>query len=339
MRFSLFILFSLGALQLSCAQKSITKDFLSSDFLASPGSKQLTFWGDNMRPRFSADGEKIIFSSRGRTHHKQTQVYELLWKKNLERRVTFSDGDAFTPSYAEGDGILYASTTDEIKESPLQNKNFNKDMPPSELYQSDAYGTEINRLTLQPGYDAEPLWWKWQSREFVFFSSHRGELRGLYRMDLKTQQTIFISVEKNKDKHSPALTSDGKSLAWIETDLTKKSQSLVLATNLGKNPVVLKEGEGLYDDLFFSPDMPAKLYYSVVRKGDKKSQLEVYDLENKCTRVIFKSTDSLASPVVSKQNKLAFTRDFQGKKQIYIADIPADLGPCLEASVPATLKQ
>ncbi len=339
MRLSLFTLFFLGAMQLSCAHKSATKDLLTPDFLVSQGTKQLTFLGDNERPRFSADGEKLIFTSRARPHHKQAQVYELQWKKNIERRITFSDGDAFTPTYADDSTIIYASTTDEIKENPLQNKNFDRENPPSELYLSDLFGTEIERLTHQPGYEGEPAFWNWQTKDFLYFSSHRGELKGLYRLDLKTKQVIFVSVEKNKEKRSPALTPDGKNLAWIEIDNNKKTQSLMMANNMGKMPQLLKENEGTYQDLSLGPETPARLYYSIVRKGEKKSQLEVYDIDNKCTRVIFKSTDSLYSPTLSKQNKLAFTRDFQGKKQIYLADLPADLGPCLEASVPATLKE
>ncbi|MNJ93242.1 translocation protein TolB [compost metagenome] len=334
----LMMMVSCGTLMFSCSHTSVTKNILSSDFLAAQGSKQLTFLGDNERPRFSPDGERLIFS-RSRNGHKQSQVYELNWKKNIERRVTYSDGDSFDPTYLNDDEIIYASTTDEIKESPILNRNFDKDNPPSDLYMSDLYGTNIIRMTRQPGYDAEAFYVDIPKRPFIIFSSNRGEIRGLYRMDFKTTQTNFLNVEKGKSKRSPAVTPNHKQLAWIETDLKSSEQKIVLASIGGKNPQILKENEGAYRDLSFGPEMPAKLYYSIVRKGDSKSQLEVYDVEQKCTRVIFKGSDSLYSPTVSVKGKLAFARQFQDKKQIYIADIPADLGSCLEASVPAKLEK
>ena len=57
----------------------------------------------------------------------------------------------------------------------------------------------------------------------------------------------------------------------------------MMANNMGKMPQLLKENEGTYQDLSFGPEAPARLYYSIVRKGEKKSQLEVYDIESKCT--------------------------------------------------------
>lgn len=333
----MIIVVGFGVFFSSCSHTSVSKHIVTSDFLGAKGSKQLTFMGDNERPRFSPDGERLIFS-RSKNGHKQAQIYELNWKKNLERRVTYSDGDSFDPIYTNDDEIIYASTTDEIKESPLLNRDFDKEDPPSDLYLSDLFGTNIIRLTRQPSYDGEAAYIDNPKRPFLFFASSRGGIRGLYRMDFKTTQVSFLSVEKGKKKSSPAVSPDQKKLVWIEKDLDKKTERIILAGIGGKYPQSLKENEGTYQDLSFSPNNPNKLYYSIVRKGETKSQLEVYDLENKCTRVIFKGSDSLYSPTESAQGKLAFVRQFQDKKQIYIADIPEDLGPCIEASVPAKME-
>lgn len=337
---SIFTTGTVVILSSGCSHSSPTKNLLSSDFLLGKNTKQLTFQGDNERPRFSADGEKIIFASRSRPHHKQAQIYEFNLKKNTERRVSFSDGDAFDPIYVGEDAILYASTTDEIKENPL--KNFDKGLPPSELYMSDVYGGDILRLTTQPGYDGEGAYVYHPSKPFIVFSSRRGEINGIYRLDLKNMPVSFFNVEKGKSKRSPAVTTDGHSVAWIETDLESSEQKLMMAPLNGngkKTPVMLKEKEGQYRDLFFGPSPMPKLYYSILRKGEKRYQLEAYDIEQKCTRVLFKGADSLFFPVISDQGRFIFVREFQDKKQIYMVDLPTDLGPCLEASIPAKLEK
>lgn len=328
-------------LALGCSHLSVTKDVLTPDYLLAKGSKQITFLGDNDHPRFSENNDKLIYTSRSRSSHKGSQIYEMDLAKNKERRVTFSDGDAFDAIYISAAEILYSSTTDEIKESPLLNKTFDKEYPPSDLYMSDLYGTEIVRLTQQPGYDGQSLFMTHAQKPAILFTSRRGGLTGIYRLDLKNLPVSLISAEKDKDKRFPTLSPDAKQLVWVEKDLKANTQSLVAFKLKEKIPVVLKSHEGEYRDLQFAPRPPARLFYSILRKGDKHWQLEVYDLEKQCTQVVFKGNDSLASPVVSdeSQERLAFTRSFQDKKQIYIVALPADLGPCLEAAPSDTLKK
>lgn len=330
-----------GVLLLGCSHLSVTKDVLTSDFLLTKGTQQVTFLGDNDHPRFSPDNKKLLYSSRNRAAHKGSQIYEMDLTLNKERRVTFSDGDAFDPVYIGDSEILYASTTDEIKENPLLNKNHDPLQPPSDLYMSDRFGTEILRLTLQPGFDGQPLFVSHNTKPAIVFASRRGGLTGIYRLDLKHLPVSLISAEKGKEKKYPALSPDGTLLAWVETDLATGTQSLMTYKMKEKIPALLKSGEGDYRDLSFAPRPPARLFYSVVRKGEKKSQLEVYDLEKQCTQVLFKGRDSLASPAISDESseKLAFTRLFQDKKQIYIVPLPLDLGPCLEPPAHATLKE
>lgn len=324
-----------------CTHLSITKDVLTPDYLLAKGSKQITFLGDNDHPRFSDDGLRLLYTSRGRATHKGAQIYEMDLLKNKERRVTFSDGDAFDAIYMSEAEILYASTTDEIKESPLLNKSFNKDYPPSDLYMSDLYGNDILRITQQPGYDGEPLFITHPTKPFILLTSRRGDLLGIYRIDLKHLPVSLISAAKEKEKRFPTMTPDRTQIAWVEKDLKTEEQSLVLFKLKGKIPFVLKKGEGLYRDLFFAPRAPERLFYSILRKGEKQYQIEVYDTEKQCTQVVFKGNDSLFSPVVTNESteRLAFVRLFQDKKQIYIVNLPTDLGPCLETPAQATLKE
>lgn len=331
-----FLVFGMG-----CTHLSATKDVLTSDYLLTKGSKQITFLGDNDHPRFSADGTRLLYTSKSRSAHKGAQIYEIDLGKNKERRVTFSDGDAFDASYVGDSEIIYASTTDEIKESPLLNKSFNGDFPPADLYMSDLYGTDILRLTQQPGFDGEALFVQHASKPYMLFTSRRGDLLGIYRLDLKHLPVSLISAEKDKEKRYPAVTPDKLQLAWVEKNLKSEEQSLVLFKLKEKIPFVLKSGEGAYRDLFFAPKPPLRLFYSVVRKGEKHPQIEVYNLEKQCTQVVFKGADPLSAPALSNETseRLAFVRSFQDKRQIYIAPLPADLGPCIEPAPQAKLKE
>jgi Periplasmic component of the Tol biopolymer transport system len=336
----LLTLLTAGMLFSACAQKSVTSNVISTDFLLAKGSKQLTFLGDNERPRFSPSGDQILFFSSHRMHHKGQQIYELDLKRNTERRVTFSDGDAFDPMYLNDSEIVYSSTTDAIKENPLDLKNFDKVRPPSDLYRSDLVGTEIQRLTNLPSYDGQSVFVRDFRRPYILFTSSREDSMGLQRYDMQTGVIIPVLPDKAKEKRLPTVTSDRMQFAYVEKDLETKTESIWIAPVRGKAaPVMLKEKEGEYSDLMFAPEPPLRLLYSIRRGTEKNHQIEVYDIEGKCTQVLFKGADSLTSPTMSAQNKLAFVREFQEKKQIYIVDMPADLGPCLETQTGDTLKK
>lgn len=315
------------------------KPVAAADYFAQQGFKQLTFEGENDSPQFSETGNEIIFISRRREAHANPQVYEFDLLKNRERRVTFHDGEDATPSYINGREILYASTTDEIKESPFLNKNPDKDFPPSELYKSDTYGNGIERLTHYPGFDGEALYVKTR-KPFIVFTSRRGQLTGIYKLDLKSKGVSFVVVEKDHANRSPALSPDFKRIAWISTD-TKTGEQSLRARNLNGGKVeVLKENEGEYRDLSWAA-VDGRLYYSLRRPPAKNFQLESYDPQKKCTQVLFKGNESLIQPRVSNERKpkIAFVRVLEDKKQIYMTALPENLGPCLESPPAAKLEK
>ncbi|MEN0058703.1 MAG: hypothetical protein AAGB31_07700, partial [Bdellovibrio sp.] len=283
-----------------CSHKSPSPSaVIPADFLSAQSTQQITFSPESDHPRFSDDSSLLLYQSR-RDTHRGWQLYEMDLSKIRERRVTFSDGDAFDAIYLNSNDILYASTTDEIKESPLQNKNFAKEAPPSELYMSDRYGNEIVRLTRQPGYEGEAILWDHPQKPTFIFTSKRSDLFGVYRMDLHSQQIHLISAEKNKEKRFPSLSPDKTHLAWVERDLQNKTDSVILLKLQGKIPLAIKQEDGVYRDLFFAPQPPARLFYSVTRTREKNAQIEVYDLEKQCTQVVLKGSDSFAATAVSR---------------------------------------
>lgn len=324
-----------------CSHLSPTKNVLTPDYLIGKESRQITFFGDNDHPRFSFNSTKLLYQGTRPSLHKGSQLYEMDLLKNKERRVTFSDGDAFDGTYIGDSEILYASTTDEIKENIRLAAHHDKIFPPSDLYMSDLYGNDILRLTRQPGFDGTPLFLGHQEKPFILFSSRRGELSGIYRLDLAGLPVSLISAEKGKEKLYPTLIAGGQKVAWVETDLATKKQKLILYHLKQKTSMTLKKEDGTYRDLFLAPRPPERLFYSILRNGEKQYQIEVYNIEKNCTQVVFKGSDSLLSPAVSDEapERLAFTRVFQDKKQIYMVQLPTDLGPCLETPAQATLKE
>lgn len=311
-----------------------TDDNSIPDYLLIPSAKQITTIGKNDHPRFSFDNSRLLYTSGSRNSHKGQQVYEIDLLTNKERRVIFSDGDAFDAAYINENEIIYASTTDEIKENPLFPKPTAKENLPSEIYMSGLYGNEIVRLTQQPGYDGEPLFLTHPSKPFILFTSARGDVTGVYRLDLKFLPVSLISAEGNIEKRFPTATPDQKLVAWKEKNLKTNEQKIILH-NLGqKSNSVIKESKGDYRDLFFAPRPPHRLFYSVRPKGEKYYQIESYDLDKNCTQVVLKGQDSLITPALSNeaQERLAFAREVKAKKQIWVINLPSDLGPCLETS-------
>ena len=313
-----------------------------SDYFLEAGFQQVTFMGDNEAPSFSQDGRKLIFISRARPAHKGAQVYENDLNENRERRITFNDGNDNFPKYLTDQEIIYSSTTDEIKESVYLSKGGNKDFPPYEIYKSDLYGGDIQRLTNFPGYDAEAVVASTRVPT-LYFTSMRGEILGIYKWQFigKNMPITFVSAEAGKIKRFPATSPLADRIAWVEKDLKTDKVTIQMMSLKKKKaaPETIKSEEGAeYQDLFWHPDT-GQLYYSVLSKNEKKYHLETYDFQKHCTHILFKGKESLVQPVVSssRKPKIAFVRLLDDKKQIYMVDLPLDLGPCLEEATAAKL--
>lgn len=344
LKFLFYAFLPLFAANLPACQSSPKdgKKSVTNDYFLEAGFQQVTFMGDNEAPSFSMDGRKLIFISRARGSHKGAQVYENDLASNRERRITFNDGNDNFARYLSDQEIIYSSTTDEIKESVYLSKGGDKDFPPYEIYRSDVYGGDIQRLTNFPGYDAEAV--VASSRvPTLYFASLRGGIMGIYRWQFtgKNMPVSFVSVEKGKLKRFPAISPESDRLAWVEKDLTTQKITLQLL-NLKKKkalPETIKAEEGAeYQDLFWAPDSD-QLYYSVLAKGEKKYHLETYDVRKHCTHILFKGKESLVQPAVSaaRKPKIAFVRLLDDRKQIYMVDLPTDLGPCLEEATAVKL--
>lgn len=320
-----------------CASKN--KDLKSADFFSLQETRQLTFSGQNQRPRFNDIGDRIVFYSSDRSEHKGSQIYEYDLRNNTVRRITFSDGDAFDPDFISSREILYSSTTDEIKERLFEPKL--SDKKSSELYISDLYGKNIVRSTYRPGYDAEGIFYQNLGSNSIIYTSYFDGRSGIFALEIPKMSVKLIAARANMSYESPTLSPDRESLAWIQTDLKTQEKFIVLYDLKGKTTQVIRKNEGDYADLFFAPSSPVRLFYSLTRDSTKPRHIETLNLETNCVQAVFKGVDSLSEPAVSSiaPEKIAFTREFQGNKHIYITRLPSDLGPCIPEPPADTIKE
>lgn len=271
----------------SHSQAQINPNSSNSPYFA----EQLTFIGNNENASLSDDGKNFLFQSRDRAQHKSWQIYHYDLTHRKERRVTFSDGDAFDPVFFNNTEIIYASTTDEIKKDPFGARSLIKRLP-SDLYMSDLYGNSIERLTKQVGYDAQPFP-RLKPKPSLLFSSFRGDILGLYQLDLKTLVPSLISAEKGKDKLYPSLSPDQQIYSWLETSSDKKEQNIFVMTVKNRvSRIVKTERSGPRTTLCSTT--PSRLIYSLTKSG--KSTLELYDVDKNCTQTLYSENALLASP-------------------------------------------
>ena len=133
---------------------------------------QLTTNGYNRQPLFVADDE-IVYVSRNRVEHKDPQIYKRNLITGKEKRITFQRGHIINGVWLSGNKkLVFASSTDEDKETPHLLKKYIKRYPasidtefffhlnlkPTEIYSTKTDGTDINRLSYHPGFDAFPAY-------------------------------------------------------------------------------------------------------------------------------------------------------------------------------------
>jgi Tol biopolymer transport system component len=156
-----------------------------SKTLSAPGEKhirnirQLTFGGQNAEAYFSADGKKLIFQST-RGDLGCDQIFTMNIDGTDTRRVSTGKGRT-TCSYwfPDGSRIVYASTH-------LADENCPPPAPPPppyvwrvyetfEIFSAKPDGSDLQRITESPGYDAEPTFAPDGSR-IVFTSARSGDI-------------------------------------------------------------------------------------------------------------------------------------------------------------------
>lgn len=290
--------------------------------------------------QFSPDGERLLFMSRQLSQHHQAQVYEYNIAQKRKRRITFQDGEILYPNYHPSkDLILYASTTDEIKENPkyiqralqrLQNseeevKEPSASLPwedqPFEIYSSLRNGEEIRRWTRSPGYDGEPRFHPLQDK--IVFSSLRSGSLQIYRQVGPQGRPQLVWGAPELHQTEPRFSPSDESLIWVQLSQDLKTSQIVRQSSPQQDPEPLTSGSFIHRQPEFSPD-GEKLIFSSNRGDGETFQIYTLNIETGCLkRLTYTNSNQFYPRWSPDQKQVVFHSDESGKNRIYMMEYRA----------------
>jgi Tol biopolymer transport system component/Zn-dependent M28 family amino/carboxypeptidase len=146
--------------------------------------RQLTFGADNAEAYWSFAGDRLIMQSN-RAPYKCDQIEEMTVATGERKRVSTGKGRTTCSFFLKGDQeIIYASTHEASPDCPTppdMSEGYFWGLFDYDIYRANADGSNLRRLTHEPGYDAEatvcPV-----DGSIVFTSIRSGDLE-LWRMD------------------------------------------------------------------------------------------------------------------------------------------------------------
>jgi Tol biopolymer transport system component len=291
--------------------------------------------GESYGARFSNDGKSLFYISRGRAQHKQAQAYVMDLTTRRERRLTFQDGDVFEidrdPTSSER--FFYTSTTDENKERPEFIRNATKappppsylrlvggDLPPTEIYLSTRDGRTIRRLTNSEGFDGQLS--ASSTKSEIVFTTVRQKRKTLYSLATSGESATRLLGPEGDDE-SPALSPDGKSLAW------SKGKEIWLGDSRGAKAKAILKSAGLYTDLRWHPNGEDLLFAS---NFEDTTNFEIYVArkDGSCLRRLSYDEGLDHQPEISPNGQvLVFTSNRSGQLQVYSIDYTPPPCPAL----------
>lgn len=302
-----------------------------------PFGLKITTLGENHSPSFNANSQKILFISKTRDAHKQAQVYEFDLNNLTEKRITFQDGDCGTPIFtADGNHLLYTSTTDELKERPpildVAKKTENGSNPenepaPFDIYKSDLAGAKIERLTNRAGYDGD-LFLRPDRPSSVVFSQWKNKKWDQYQLNADTKAQIPLLEKAQFSVENMRLSPKAKYWVWIEKSTVNKSYEVILAkTNLVKERALpLSDYE--IESLTWGND--EVIIASMKLPNEKFFQIYSFDIMSGCLAPLIKGKADLLGPKVSQDEKsVIFSAEENGKSHIYLKSVGLIAPTCI----------
>jgi TolB protein len=176
--------------------------------------RQLTFGGENAEAYFSADDQRIIFQS-----HEKAGECDQIYVMDLDgknRRMISTGTGKTTCSYFFPDGkrVLFSSTHAAGPECPPPDYSRGYVWilyPTFDIYTARPDGSDLKRLTNNPGYDAEATVSR-DGKKIVFTSMRDGDL-DIYTMDADGKNVRRLTNELGYDG-GPFFSPDGTKIVY-----------------------------------------------------------------------------------------------------------------------------
>ena len=253
-----------------------------------------------------------------------------------EKRITYHNGNDANPSYlADGQHLLYASNTDEMKEEPayvqgllktyapkqkaaqIKRASAGPELPAQDLYLQRLDGTQIERLTRVSGFDGEPSYD--QIHKHIVFTSTRQGFASLYLMNTEGKVLARLTSDGFYDS-TPSFSPDGKALLWVRYASDLKTSQIIVAESDAQKRIVLVNQPALNVQPVWHPN-GQEIVFSSNRAGQANYELYSIDRKGACLKRLTdsKSDESLAS-FSPDGKKLLLTSNQSGRFQIYMMD-------------------
>ena len=177
--------------------------------------KQLTTGGQNAEAYFSSDGGKIIFQST-RPPYQCDQIFSMNVDGSDLRLLNSGKGRTTCGFFfPDGKRFIYASThlaDDRCPPAPDRSQGYVWPIYPSyEIFSADLDGSNLKRLTKNPGYDAEGTI-SLDGKKIAFTSMRAGDL-DIYTMNADGGGVKRLTNEKGYDG-GPFFSWDGKTIVY-----------------------------------------------------------------------------------------------------------------------------
>ena len=305
---------------------------------------QITFGGQNAEAYFSADGKKLILQ---RTENDSTcdQEYTVNIDGSGLRRVSNGLGRTTCGYFYAGDQrILYASTFNHDPKCPIppdMSRGYVWALYDFDIYTSRPDGSDLQRLTNSPGYDAEATLAP-DGKRLVFTSVRDGDLE-LYTMNVDGSDVKRITNRPGYDGGA-FFSRDGKMLVWragypetpeavaqyqglLKQNLVRPSQMEIWVANAdGSNARQVTRLGGANFAPYFTPDGKRVLFASNhTNPRGRNFDLYLVNLDGTGLTPVTTHGDFDSFPMFSPDGKkLVFASNrygaVQGETNIFVAD-------------------
>jgi len=310
--------------------------------------EQLTLVGENRQGQFSRDGKEIIFQSARRPEQLNAQIYILHLDGMKEKRITFNDGEDSWPQFSpDGKRIVYASTTDELKEHPdspapspapsttpasTLYEYWGGKLPDEEIYESDADGSHITRLTQSVGFDGEPDFSP-DGFRILFTTTRAGQPQIFVMNNSGAGQRKWKTGDG--DGFQGVYSPDGKWVAWVGDVADGKGTQIFVSSRYGGQVRRLTREPSVHLTPSWSPDDRVILFSGDVATPSQ-SKIYAVDVDGSCVRQLTSGKGNDRDPRFSPDGKMIlFASDRSGSNQLYLENF-IDSGPCLKAPTAAS---